>query len=405
MSEDKYIHGYKFRIYPTDDQKKLISKYTNLYRYVYNWAMSKQNEQYDKKKKGETDDGFFSFFELCKLYAEHRDLPDHEWLKEFPNTTARLALRDVVNAFKDFFRRGYGHPKFKSKKRSPKMFKTRNDRFYIDGDQVRFEGLPMTCRYTGDVDTINLNHDFGYFKSDKIKYIQPSISIDNLGNYWVSFSIEEPIIELNIPQSESIGIDMGIRQTMVLSTGEVFNRPKDKINKLDRRLRRVQRHRTRDINRRLEEAHRTKTKYEDIPVSKRARKREDRVRKLYKRITNVKRAFYHETIKQIVTRNPEAIVIETIETRKLQYQRKGHKNNHELAHADFYTMRKIFEGKCNKYGVRLIEADPEYPSSQICSNCGYRQDIGSKKTYVCPQCGMRLDRDLNAALNLRSLAM
>ena len=403
MSEDKYMHGYRIRIYPTELQKELINKYINLYRRVYNWAREKQEEQYAKKKAGETTKGFIPFYDLCKLYAEYRNLPENEWLKELPNTTARLALRDLINAYSKFFKHKSRHPKFKSKKCSPKMFKTRNNRFYIDGDQVRFEGLPMTCRYTGDVDTINLNYDFGYRKSDKIKYIQPVISIDNLGNYWVSFSIEEPKIKLDILQSEPIGVDMGIRQTIVLSTGEVFNRPKDKIDKLDRRLRRAQHHRSRDINRRFKEAKRTITKYEDIPVSKRARKREDKVRKLYKRITNVKKAFYHEIIKNIVTRNPEAIVIETIKVQETQ--QKHHKNNPQLHGADFYTMRKIFEDKCNKYGVRLIEADPEYPSSQICSNCGYRQDIGSKRTYVCPICGMRLDRDLNAALNLRSLAI
>ena len=403
---DTYKHGYRFRIYPTNEQKEVIETLINLYRFVYNWGIAKQEEQYQRKKNGEITRGFLSYFDLNRLFSLFRNLPENAWLKELPLATARLALRDVVNSFKMFFRHTHNYPKFKSKKRSPKMFKTRNDRFYIEGDQVRFEGLPIECRSNGDVDTIDLHCDFGYRKSNKIKYIQPSISMDNLGHYWVSFSIEEPTIELNTPKTEPIGIDVGVRKTMVLSTGEMLIRPKDKIKRLERRLNRAMHYYVRDINLRRELANRTKTKYEDIPVSNHAEKRADKVRKLYKKITNVKKNWYHNTIKEIVTRNPEAIVIETLHSREInkKNKRRNRKSRHAIAHADFYTIHKIIQDKCNKYGVKLIKAAEDYPSSQICSNCGYRQDIGQKKTYRCPICGMMIDRDINAALNLRNLA-
>ena len=401
-----FMHEYKMRIYPNDDQKEIIGQLIQLYMFVYNWGKSIEEEQYRKKKNGEAKYGFLSFFELCKQYKQFRNLPENAWLRELPLCTARLALRDVVQAYKDFFHRGYGYPKFKSKKRSPKMFKTRNDRFYIDGDKVRFEGLPIIDRRKGIMDTIDIHYDFGWHKSDCIKYIRPYICIDDFDNYWVAFCIAEPVVELNKPKSEPIGIDVGIRKTMTLSTGEVFNRPNTKIKRLDRRLRRANYRLHRDINRRRAEANRTKTKYEDIPVSNRAEKRADKVRKLYKKITNVKLNWYHNTIKEIVTRNPECIVIETIKSGQLRQKHKNHRREFRdaLAHADFYTMHKIIEDKCNKYGIKLIKADKEYPSSQICSTCGYQQDIGSKHTYMCPICGTVIDRDYNAALNLRNLA-
>ena len=411
MSDNTYIRSYKYRIYPTESQRELINTFVNLRRYVYNWGIAREEERYQEKKDGKTTHGFYSYYDLNRMFGKLRNSPDKEFLKKIPLSTARLALRDVANAYLSHFSNVYqGSPKFKSKKRAPKMFKTRNDRFYIDGDRVRFEGLYCSPDHKSEnavVETINLKFDTGFKRSDSIKYISPSISIDNFDNYWVSFSIEEPVIELNVPQSEPIGIDMGIRQTLVLSTREVFNRPNDKIKKLNKKLKRQHRHYTRDVIHRSKEAKRTKTKYEEIPISNRSQKRLNGIRKTYARITNIKTTWYHTIIKQIVTRNPQTIVIENIRVRELQQKRYTQDLKDALAHADFYTMRKIFEHKCNRYGVNLIIAPKEYPSSQICSNCGFIKDSHKdhgKHTYVCPNCGMRLDRDINAALNLLSLA-
>ena len=401
-----YTHGYKLRIYPTEEQKELINKYIGAYRYIYNWGLTKEQEHYKEKKNGLSDKGFYSFYDRCKLFKMHRDNPENAWLKEIPNTTARLALKDVVDAYQGFFDKVTGIPKLKTKKRSPKTFKTRNDRFYIDGDRVRFEGLPRYTRGPGAlVDTVKLGFKTDFARLNGIEYMGPSISIDNLGNYWVNFSIKEPIQELDKPKTEPIGVDLGIRKTMTLSTGETFNLPKEKISRLEDRIAKAKRHYSRDIKRRMEEAKRTKTKYDDIPVSKRSQKRLNKIRKLNKKITNIKSNFYHETIKNIVLRNPEAIGIETIQVRKMQ-STASKQLRHDLSVTNFYTMRRIFEHKCTKYGVTLIKADSQYPSTQLCSNCGHKRKLkNGKHVYRCPQCGLEMDRDLNAALNLRNLAI
>ena len=87
MDNQTYNHGYKLRIYPTEEQKELINKYIGVYRYIYNWGISKQEQIYQDKKNGEPNRGFYSFFDLCKLFKMHRDSPGNEWLKEIPNTT------------------------------------------------------------------------------------------------------------------------------------------------------------------------------------------------------------------------------------------------------------------------------------------------------------------------------
>ena len=404
-TNNTYVCGHRYRIYPTEEQKVLINKFIHLYRYIYNWGINKEKEHYQDKLAGESNKGFYTFYDLCKLFKEHRDAQGNEWLKEIPNTTARLALRDVVNSYTQFFNKKNRHPKFKSRKTAPKMFKTRNDRFYIDGNKVRFEGLARISRGPGSiVDTVDLHFDTGYKRLDDVKYIQPSISIDNLGNYWVSFNIEKPIVELDAPKTEPIGIDLGVRKTITLSTGESFTRPNDKIKRLEKRLAHAQRHYTRDVNRRLKEAKHTKTKYEDIPVSKRSEKRAQKVRKLYAKITHIKENFYHNTIKQIILRNPKSIVIETLDSMRILKQAKGRQLRNLLFHADFYTLHKIIEDKCDKYGINLIKADIKYPSTQICSNCGNRYHVGKSEVYHCPNCGFEIDRDINAAINLRKLA-
>lgn len=401
---ETYIKGYRLQIYPTEEQKKLIDRYIELYRFVYNWGKYIKEIFYKKKINGNNDSKIINFHNICKMYSQLRNSSEYNWLQEMPLTTGRLALRDMLNSFKMFFIKQNDYPKFKTKKHSPKMFKTRSDRFYIEGDCIRFEGLERGSKRNKTGETISLGFDTGFRLSDRIKYIEPSISMDYFGNYWVSFSIDTSVEHLDCEQSEPIGVDVGIRHTMTLSTGEIFNRPNAKIKKLEKRLSRTQRHVTRDIKRRMKQSIHTKTKYDDIPVSRRSKKRLDRRNKIYAKITHIKEAFYHKTIKSIVKRNPKAIVIETLRTKEMQRASKSHYLDHELAHADFYKMHRIFIDKCNRYGVKLIQADIEYPSSQLCSHCGYRQDIGSNHTYRCPICGLELNRDINAAINLRKLA-
>ena len=403
MSEDiTFNKGYRYRIYPTDSQKELIRKYIDLYRFVYNWGLALEHNQYNLYKDGKSNIRFFSFFDLCKEFKKFRDLEENSWLKELPNTTARLALKDVIESYNKFFKcKGFGYPKFKTKKRSPKSFKTRNERFYIEGDKIRFEGLKYSL--SDGAEMVDLHFDTGFLRNQNVKYMQPSISIDNLGNYWVSFSIEMPCKILDTPKTEPIGIDVGIRQTMTLSTGEVFNKPKEKINRLKKRLSKAQHHYSRDVNRRMLEAKRTKTKYDDIPISKRSQKRKEKIQKLYNKISNIKKNFYHETIKNIVLRNPEAIVIETISTREITSNNSWATKMFDGA--DFYTMHKIIEDKCTKYSIPLIKADRGFPSTQICSCCGYIKKMHSNHIYICPVCGNRMDRDVNAAINLRNLAV
>lgn len=394
------IRGRRLRIYPSEEQKAIIQKFIDLYRYVYNWGIAKQRERYRLYKDGKSEYGFYQFHELVAEYHKFKLSGDNIWLLNLPDSTSNLALQDVCFAYLKYFkaiqrREKVIRPNYKSKKTAPMSFKTRNNRFYIDGDKVRFEGLPRT-RWSGkEAGLVDLGFDTGFRKKDKTKFIRPSIVLDKLGRYWVCFAVERSVEEYDRPKTEVLGIDLGVRNTITLSTGETFHRPQDKIDRVQKRLKRAAKHYYRDILRRQAEARRTKTKYEEIPVSKRSQKRLRRVIQLNEKITHIKEAFYHKTIKEIVARNPEAIVLENIKVRKFVKSKA-------LKTADFYKMRMMFQDKCELHNIPVILAPENYQSSQICSNCGSIRKP-SNATYICHECGLRIDRDVNAALNLKSL--
>ena len=381
-----YMHGYKYKLYPTEEQKDQLDQFIDLFRYVYNWGIGKQEEIYKQYKQGTSKYSLYSFFQLGKMFVEERR--KNEWLRKIPTSTAKLALRNVSNAYNRFFKKVSKHPKFKSKKNCKKSFNTRHDRFKVKNNSIRIEGINTYI-------SLGFNTEFNLNRATN-----PVITKDNLGDYYISFNLEEESINLDIPKSEPLGIDLGVRRTFTLSTGEIFNQPKEKLDKLERQRRRIQRHVTRDIKRRQEEARHTKTKYEDIPKSKRALKRELRLVKKYRKIHNIKDTYYHTITKQIVMRNPEYVVMENFSVEKIKATQKF--ISKLIPSVSFYDITQKMKHKCEQYGIIFIQAPTTYASTQICSNCGSIKKMYSYHKYVCHVCGMVEDRDINAAINLRN---
>lgn len=393
----KIIRGYKFRIYPTEEQACQIDRFIDLTRYVYNWGIAKEQEIYEQYKNGLSEYSFYSYFDLTKLFTEFRNDPNNGWILDIPVATCKNSLRNVVNGYKMFFDNiNPNKPYFKSKKKCKKSFNTRNDRFKVENDCIKIEGIDSRISL-GFNSGLNINRNI---RKDKNKAINPTIFKDNLGNYYVSFSMEEELIGLPALKDEGVGIDLGIRKTFTLSTGEIFIQPKEKLDRLENKRRKQQRHVTRDINRRLEESRRTKTKYEDIPKSKRAIKRELKLNKIYKKIHNIKNTFYHTITKRIVDRNPAYVCMETFSV-------KDNINSNKytakfLVNTSFYDITQKMKYKCENRNIPFIQAPKSYTSTQICSNCGGKKKMYSYHTYKCPICGMVEDRDINAAINLRN---
>ena len=143
---------------------------------------------------------------------------------------------------------------------------------------------------------------------------------------------------------------------------------------------------------------RTKTKYEDIPKSKRSEKRELRYQKTCRKIHNIKDTFYNQTTSEIVKRNPEFVCMETLSVDNMKKSVVVSKH----LNTSFYDMSQKMKNKCEQNNIPFIQAPRSFPSTKTCNNCGHIQNMKGKHIYKCPICGMIEDRDINAAINLRN---
>ena len=380
INNDK-MRGFKIKIYPTEDQKALIDRHIELFRYVYNWGLSRSIEYYAENKE---------YIGISKLYDELSKIRnENEWLQEIPLHSARIALNHLDNAYCNFFSYNKGFPKYKSKKYSSKTVHYRNESyaFNIDKNSVRIPGFPRNERILCKSHNIPID----------AKFYNCTIKFDGI-NYWLSVNIEieTPEVQSYELTGESLGIDLGIRKFAHLSNGKIYRSPKI-LKTLTKRQSNQQKRLSKMRERRIEEAIKTKTKLEDIPYTKNEAKLKDQNTKLKIRIKNIRRSFLHQTTSEIVHTYPSRIIIEDLNVTEMV--QSNFNNRDEVFHSMWYKFREYITYKSKYLGIDLVVADKAFPSSQICSRCGYVKK-SSYTEYICPICGLRIDRDLNAAINL-----
>lgn len=381
---EPHLRGYKIKIYPTKDQEISIQTNIDTYRAVYNLALEIQNTRYFENKENR-----LTFFSMEKLFSDMRNNnSDYKWLNNITVGVIREALADLDNAFKCFFSKTMKNrfPKFKSKKKSKKSFGTRSDKCHADDQYIYISGIGYV--YAS-------NHNIPKGK----RLYDTRVSYDGY-DYWFSCQVDtEYIMVEENDHFYPIGIDVGIRNLITTSDGDTYHLPDN--TKLYKRLKRQQRRLSKYYNHYLAESMSTRTKYDDIPKSKNMQKKLKSQRKTYDKIRNRNLNASHTATKQIVSKNPSIIVIEDIKVDRLMID-KWFKKRYSYTYMG--EIRRQIEYKAADRNIPIIVADSNYPSSQICSNCGNRHKIYSNKIYKCPICGLRIDRDLNAAYNLRNLA-
>lgn len=376
------LRGIVTEIYPSDEQKKLIHRTIDIYRAVYNLAIDIHKKNYQETKKST------SYYSMAKIFADMRnDNPEYSWLQVIPLGTIRQALLDVQRAFKTFFEGQNQYPKYKSRKRSKKFFVTRSERNTAYDQYINISGIGMVYAK---------NHTI----PQRTRLYHTQVTFDGYGRYYFSCQIEKEIeIMDKEKQSQVIGIDVGVRNMITTSDGEYYHFS-DTL-KYEKRLKRQKRRLSKHYNKYMEISNRTRTKYDDIPKSKNMQKLLQAQYKTISKIRNKRKNDINTATKRIVDKNPESIVIEDIRvTRILRDQPWMKKYTTAMC---FYEIRRQLEYKASDRGINVIIADEHYPSSQICSNCGNIHKV-YKDIYKCPSCGIKLDRDLNAAYNLRNLA-
>jgi len=377
------IKSYKIKLHPTKEQEQKLWQSAGTARWAYNWTLGKQKESYANGGKFIQDGG------LRKELTQLKKTEEFAWLNDVSNDIPKQAIKDACLAYKRFFSKQTGFPKFKSRRKSKPSF-------YQDNFKIQITEKSVFLSKIGHVKLAEKGVlPIGKGKSKEISMVNLRASNDGLNWYLtVGIEVKDPI--LNKPVTEPIGIDVGVKELAVISTGEVFkniNKTKE-VRRLAKKLKRLQRQASRQYEK-------FKKKEGELRYEKTSNllKLEREIRLIHKRLNDIRTNHLHQTTSKLVKANPEYIVIEDLNV-------SGMMKNKHLSRAvqeqKLYEFRRQIEYKCEWYGVRLIIADRFYPSSKTCSQCGQvKKDLKlSDRTYHC-DCGLNIDRDLNASINLR----
>lgn len=372
------IKSYKVRLEPTKEQIEMLYKTSGCARFVYNWCLNFQKERYEQGEK------FVSAMGMSKYLTALKKQDEYSWLKEVDSIALVGAYTDACTSFKNFFRgckkgKKVGYPKFKSKKHSTPSFMPRYDNIRFNENQVRLTKIGI----------VKLSRK-NYVPIVK-KYSNPRVTFDGL-NWYISVGVEEAE-NISSELNGTIGIDLGIKDTAILSTGKKYKN----INKtahvksIEKRLKKLQR----QVSRKYEQNRQGKQYIKTNNIIK----LEKEINKIYKRLANIRNNYNHNMTADIVNMNPAKIVIEDL---NIQGMMKNKHLSNAIGKQGLYEITRQLEYKCKFKGIELVKADRFFPSSKTCSSCGYiKKDLKlSDRTYICPKCGNVIDRDLNAAINL-----
>lgn len=364
------ILAKKIRIKPTKEQEIQLWKSTGVARWVYNWTLARQQENYQRGLK------FLSDNVLRKEITQIKKQEDFQWLSEVSNNVAKQAVKDACDAYKRFFKGLAKRPRFKSKKKSKPSFYNDNVKLKVKKNTVLIEKVG----WVATSEQVPMG----------VKYTNPRVSFD--GKYWyISVGVEQEQVKQELT-NEVIGVDLGVKELAICSNEMVFkniNKTKE-VRKIEKRLRRLQR----SVSRKYEmnkEGNRFVKTCNIIKIEK-------QIRNLHRRLANIRNNHIHQATNTIVKTKPCKVVMEDLNVVGMM------KNRHlakVVAKQKMYEFLRQMKYKCEKYGIEFIQVGRFFPSSKTCSCCGQiKSDLKlSDRVYKC-DCGLEIDRDMNAALNL-----
>ena len=360
--------SYRFRMYPTTSQIELIHKTFGCTRLVYNY--------YLEKKKEANLSCFDMIKDLKNLQAEY------PYLKEVDSCSLRCSLFNLDDAFKRYYKKQGSYPKFKSKYNSRRCYRTNcisssyKDKTY-QSIEVNLKKDIIKLPKLKDV-KIRGYRDLEYLPG---RIINATVEQASTGKYYVSVVVEENDIYTKLTPRKIIGIDLGIKDIIITSDNEKIGNPR-LIEKYEKRIKRCQRELSRRIKR-----------------SNNYYKTKRRLAVLYQKLKNARKYLIHQITKKLVIEN-DIIVTENLNIKGMIEEKKISKH---LTNVSLGEICRVLEYKSNKYGKKYIQIDSYYPSSQICSKCGYKNKEVKKlsvRSWVCPKCGSYHDRDYNASYNI-----
>lgn len=368
------LRAIKIRLYPNKEQKLKLNKVLGCYRFVYNQTLARKQQEYNENKKSLNINDLSKF-----LHGELLKDEKYSWLKDENTKVMKQAIRQMMSAYDKFFKQHNGFPKFKSKKdRQSALFPLE-----AISKKNKFEERKITL--TQPLKNIRFRCSDLYFNilkqyHDKIR--SATLSKTKSGNFFLSILIELPneeVVKFKLT-NKNAGIDLGVKDFVITSDGDVFENKhfyksqEQKIAKLQRQLSKKQK------------------------GSNNRNKARVKLAKAFEKLTNQKENYIHSVVNEML-KYYDIIFMEDLNV-------KGMLKNHKLAKAiqevGLSRFKKILEYKSYNNGKQVIFIDRFYPSSKICSVCGYKKsDLKLRdREWICPICGENHDRDINAAMNI-----
>ena len=354
--------SYKYRIYPNKKQQELIRKTFGCTRYVYNYYLDK------RKKLYETDKTTYTYVKCAKDLTQLKK--EFEWLKEVDSVGLQTSLKDLDVAYKNFFSGSAGYPKFKSRKNRHQSYRTS-----FTNNNITFMDRHIKLPKLGLVKVRDKQVPQG-------RILNATISQEPDGRFYCSLCCTDVSFVQLSKTNQFVGIDLGLVDFAIFSDGikienlRFFEKSEKKLAKLQRDLSR------KSIG------------------SNRWDKARVKVAKLQKHISNQRKDFLQKLTTSIV-RKYDIICIEDLDVKSMKETELTIRNR-RVSDVSWSEFRRQLTYKSTWYGRALSVIDRYYPSSQICHYCGH---IDGKKAetirfWVCPKCNSKLDRDVNASINI-----
>ena len=372
-------------INPTDEQKSKIHRTIGVSRFIYNFYIAYNKEIYEREGK------FVSGIDFSK-WLNNEYIPnnqDMKWIKEVSSKATKQAIMNGDKAFRDFFKKAKGFPRFKKKKNQDvKAYFPKNNKtdWTLERHRVKIPTLGW----------VRLK-EFGYIPVNSV--VKSGTVSQKADRYYVSILVEDDYIEVSKSTNEGVGIDLGVKEFDVCSDGIKFKNinKTSTVKKVEKKLKREQR----KLSRKYESLKiRNKNIKEGRATRQNIQKQVVKVQRLHQRLANIRTDYINKIVSSIIKQKPSYITIEDLNVKGMM------KNKHlskAIASQKFFEFKTKLMSKCKQNNIELRIVDRFYPSSKTCSNCGkIKKDLKlSDRIYKC-DCGFTIDRDLNASINLKN---
>lgn len=381
----------KIRLKPTTEQEILFRKSAGVSRWAYNFFLGENERIYreyiDNGKVGKKS---ISEGDVRKYINNILKPTTHSWLKEVGSNVMKQGVKDASLALQRYFKGLSGKPKFKSKHKDRPSFYVNYES--LSRKQGGFQGEKIGFVKTSEaLPKLNKNE----------KYSNPRITFD--GKYWylsVGYEVQESTVELT---DESLGIDLGVKDLAICSNGKVYKNinKTQRVKKLEKKLKREQRKLSRKIENNIQsyKSNRNPIYKRPLKECQNIQKQNRLIRNIHRKLANIRQNHLHQTTTEIVKTKPSRIVMESLNVSGMM---KNKRLSKEIQQQKFYEFKRQIEYKSKLNGIEFIQVDKFYPSSKTCSCCGnIKKDLKlSDRMYKCDVCGLVIDRDYNASINL-----